>query len=87
MKDTHKKFEEIQRDMLMRFSGVERLKMGSSMFTSARRLMLARLKTEISDPIELQVQLFRQTYQSDFSEEQLDKISNHIRIYWQKYCL
>jgi hypothetical protein len=44
-------------------------------------------KTEISDPIELQVQLFRQTYQSDFSTTQLDKISNQIRNYWQKRCL
>jgi hypothetical protein len=58
MNDTDKKIKEIQRDMLMCFSGIERLKMGSSMFTSARRLMLARLKTEITDPIELQVQLF-----------------------------
>jgi len=81
MTDTDKKIKEIQRDMLMRFSGIERLKMGSSMFTSARRLMLARLKTEITDPIELQVQLFEQTYQNDFSKEQLAKISNSIRNY------
>lgn len=87
MEDTSEKMKEIYREMLMRFSGEERLKMGSSMFTSARRLMFARLKTEITDPIELQVQLFRQTYQSDFSEEQLDKTSKHIKTYWQKRCL
>ncbi len=84
MTDTDKKIKEIQRDMLMRFSGMERLKMGSSMFTSARKLMLARLKTEITDPIKLQVQLFEQTYRSDFSDEQLAKISNAIRNYWKE---
>jgi len=84
MNDTDKKIKEIQRDMLMRFSSQERLKMGSSMFTSARRLMLARLKTEITDPIELQVQLFEQTYRSDFSEIQLVKISTAIRQYWKR---
>lgn len=87
MNDTDKKTKEMQRDMLMRFSNQERLKMGSSMFTSARRLMLARLKTEITDPIELQVQLFEQTYQNDFSKEQLVKISSKIKAYWQKQCL
>ncbi len=84
MNDTDKKIKEIQRDMLMRFSSQERLKMGSSMFTSARRLMLARLKTEITDPIELQVQFFEQTYRSDFSEIQLVKISTAIRQYWKR---
>jgi|WetSurMetagenome_2_1015567.scaffolds.fasta_scaffold02674_5 hypothetical protein len=87
MNDTDKKIKEIQRDMLMRFSGIERLKMGSSMFTSARRLMQARLKIEITDPIELQVQLFEQTYQNDFSKEQLAKISNKIKAYWHKQRL
>lgn len=84
MEDTSKEMKEIHREMLMRYSGIERLKMGSSMFTSARKLMLARLRTEIDDPIELQVQLFEQTYRSDFSDEQLAKISNAIRNYWKK---
>jgi hypothetical protein len=83
MEDTSEEMKEIHREMLMRFSGMERLKMGSSMFASARRLMLARLKTEMDDPIELQVQLFEQTYQNNFSKEQLAKISNAIRNYWK----
>lgn len=84
MKDTHRNIQEIQRDILMNLSGEERLKIGSSMFTSARRLMLARLQTETTDPIELQVKLFQETYQSDFSKIQLENISNHIKAYWQK---
>lgn len=84
MKDTHKNIQEIQRDILMNLSGEERLKIGSSMFTSARCLMLARLQTETTDPIELQVKLFQETYQSDFSKIQLENISNHIKAYWQK---
>lgn len=83
MQDTAKEIEQIHREMLMCFSGEERLKMGSSMFTSARRLMLARLQTTIVDPIELQVQFFEQTYSDDFSVEQRSKIADKIRSYWQ----
>ncbi|MEW6423639.1 MAG: hypothetical protein AB1523_02670 [Bacillota bacterium] len=59
------------RAMIMRRPGEKRLKMGCSMFDTARRLALASLRAENPrlTPAELRQALFLRFYQSDFDPE------------------
>lgn len=69
--DTHPDAARRFRAMIMRRTGEERLKMGCSMFDTARRLALASLRAENPrlTPVELRQALFLRFYQSDFDPE------------------
>jgi hypothetical protein len=79
--DTPPHIEKLQREMLMRRSGAERLRMACAMFDSARRLMRASL----GDPAgtdgspEMRVRLFLRTYGPDFDPETRDRIAAWLR--------
>ena len=66
---------------LLERSGAERLKMGFSMFDTARALMRAGLGEEIGTgrSPELLVRLFERTYGSDFDPETAARIIAHLR--------
>jgi len=72
---------QLQRDMLMRRSGIERLRMGASMFETARRLMRASLGDPMGtdDSAEMRVQLFLRTYGRDFDVAARDRIVTALR--------
>jgi hypothetical protein len=70
--------------MLMRRSGAERLKMCSSMFQTARTLMIARLKEEGVAEEDMKVALFLRTYGDQFTEEQKARICTRIRAAQKK---
>ncbi len=66
--DTHPDAARRLRAMIMRQTGEERLKIGCSMFDTARRLALASLQAEDPrlTPFELRQALFLRFYRSDF---------------------
>lgn len=81
MTDTSVAIEERYRAMLMRRSGAERLKMGCSMFESARRLVRASLgdPTGTDDSAEMKVQLFRRIYGADFNPVTAARVVAYLR--------
>jgi hypothetical protein len=80
MKDTSAAMEARYRDMLMRRSGAERLKMGCSMLATARAL--ARASVQARDPSvspsSLRRELFLHFYRSDFGPNDQQKILTHL---------
>lgn len=72
--------------MLMARSDQERLRMASSMFDLARRLVIASIREQspgISE-VELRQQLFLRFYGDEFSPEQRQKILARIRAAWER---
>jgi hypothetical protein len=80
MKDTSATMEARYRDMLMRRSGSERVKMGCSMLATARAL--ARASVQARDPSvspsSLRRELFLHFYRSDFGPNDQQKILTHL---------
>jgi len=80
MKDTSAAMEARYRDMLMRRSGTERLKMGCSMLATARAL--ARASVQARDPsvspTSLRRELFLHFYRSDFGVSDQLKLLTHL---------
>lgn len=72
MTDTDTKIEVIMRDMLMRKSGVDRLKMGASMFDMAKKIILASLGSKSKE------EMFLRFYGNDFDENRKARILKHL---------
>jgi hypothetical protein len=68
------------RDMLMQRSGAERLKMASSMFATARRLIVASVleNDPLASPATIRRALFLRFYGADFDAETREKILARI---------
>lgn len=67
-------------DMFKTKSSYERMKMGCSMFQTAKTLLIQRIlasKPNISRK-DLRKEVFIQIYGSDFLPDQLEKILNHL---------
>lgn len=77
MNDTPPDMERRYREMLLRRSGAERLKMGFSMFATARALVAAsvREKEPSASPAVLRRALFLRFYGADFGTEDREKIA------------
>ncbi|MCX5866854.1 MAG: hypothetical protein NT009_05110 [Proteobacteria bacterium] len=76
MNDTSPDIEARFREMMMKKSGQERLRMGFSMFETARSMVIAGIKNKnpnIGDK-ELKKEIFLHFYEEDFSPEEADKI-------------
>jgi hypothetical protein len=80
MRDTPQAVEQKFRRMLLRRSGAERLKMGCSMFATARALAKAGLLQKHPDagPAELKRLLFLHFYGDDFTPKQRHRIASAI---------
>ena len=80
MKDTSEAMEARYRELLMRRSGSERLKMGCSMLATARAL--ARASVQARDPSvspsSLRRELFLHFYRTDFGPSDQQKILTHL---------
>lgn len=72
MTDTDARIEKIMCDMLMRKSGVDRLKMGASMFDMAKKMALASLELKSKGNI------FLRFYGNDFDADRRVRILNHL---------
>jgi hypothetical protein len=79
MNDTPKKVQDLFRTLLMQRSGEERLKMGCDMFSTSRAIIRSSLEGKGLSETEIAVQIFLRTYRSDFSPEQLDRITAWLR--------
>jgi hypothetical protein len=75
MDDTSEDFKSLYHQKIMERSGEERVMMGDSMFTSARKLALASLSS-IAGADEKRFRLFLRFYGNDFAPEQQKQIKN-----------
>ena len=73
MIDTSFEIQQIFSQKIMRKSGVERLKLGTSMFEAAKKLALASFPDNISDK-HRKIMLFKRIYGNDFTLEEINKI-------------
>jgi hypothetical protein len=78
MKDTSLEMENIYFQKIMSFTQEERFLMAVDMFDTAKSLVIASLPKSLSK-IEIKVQTFLRFYGNDFSEEEKEKIVNHLR--------
>ncbi len=81
MNDTPPQVEKLCREMLMRRSGAERLRMGASMFETAKRLVRASLgdpDARDNSP-EMRVKLFLRIYGPDFDASTRERVVAWLR--------
>lgn len=76
MNDTSPEMERKHREMLLQRSGAERLKMGSSMFATARALVIASVleKEPSASPARVREQLFLRFYGHEFGAAERERI-------------
>ncbi len=75
MNDTVTEIEDIYFEMFMKRTPIERLKMGFSMFESARKIVLSTLKNKK----DIKKELFLRFYGDDFDDISKEKIINRIQ--------
>lgn len=83
MRDTTPAIEEKIREMLMKKTPQERLKMGGSMFETSQFLIATGIlqnNPTISDK-DLRKEVFLRFYGNDFSSDERDKILKHLLAY------
>jgi len=78
MNDTSPEIENYIRLKMQNKSSIERLKMGFSMFETARNLIKNSIPPE-TDSLEKKIIMLRRMYSSDFSTEEIKTIENHLR--------
>jgi hypothetical protein len=80
MKDTPPDVERRYRAMLLQRSGAERLKMGCSMFATARALAIASVleKEPSAPPAAVRRALFLRFYGADFDAEARERIAARL---------
>ena len=81
MTDTPPHIEQLYREMLMRRSGVERLRMGAAMFETAKRLVRASLgdpEGRDNSP-HMRAKLFLRIYGQDFDAASRERIIERLR--------
>jgi hypothetical protein len=81
MNDTPPHVEKLYREMLMRRSGAERLRMGAMMFEAAKRLVRAGLGDPDGrdDSPQMRAKLFLRIYGQDFDPARRDRIVRQLR--------
>lgn len=80
MKDTNSFVESRFHEMMMKKNGQERLKMGFSMFRTARKQVIASIKEDNPNASmkDIKKELFLRFYAHEFSTEEQEKILNYI---------
>jgi hypothetical protein len=78
--DTTPDVQERFRQLLMKRSGEERVRMACDMFQAARRLILAALPAEIAvDPAERRIALLLRTYPGELDDVLLATVTADLR--------
>jgi hypothetical protein len=80
MKDTPQVVEDLYRMLLMKRSGVERLKMGCAMFDAARVLARAHLQPQCDVDEDMSAKLFMRTYGGDFEPDMVERIAQKFSV-------
>jgi len=75
--DTPVEVQKIYTKKMMSKSGIERMKMGSSMFDTAKAIALTSFPNNISEK-EKKILLLKRFYGNDFSSEQIDEICKNF---------
>jgi hypothetical protein len=80
MNDTSPDIEKRMAELIARRSPAERLRMASSMFDMAKKIMEAGIRREYPsiEETELRARMFLRLYENDFSREELRNIVKHI---------
>jgi hypothetical protein len=80
MNDTSPEMQRTYRALLLQRSGAERVKMGGSMFATARALMLAglRARNPAATPAALRRALFLRLYGADFGDAERERIAERL---------
>lgn len=78
MNDTDPKIQKMLDERYQKMTGEERLKIGFSMYDTARAIVLSSLPKDLSTE-ERAVQLFLRFYEHDFSSKEREKIVGAIR--------
>lgn len=80
MKDTSVSVQRLFEQMLMRRSPEDRLRMGCSMFTAARRIVESSIRASSPNilPMEMKQKIFLRFYGDDFSDIQKQQIQNAL---------
>ena len=78
MNDTDQKIQKMLDERYQKMTGEERLKIGFSMYDTARAIVLSSLPQDLTSE-ERTVQLFLRFYEHDFSSEEKEKIVEAIR--------
>ncbi|SEH04519.1 hypothetical protein [Candidatus Venteria ishoeyi] len=78
MNDTKPEMAAKVQALYMQRSGEERMMMCLEMFDFARQLMIANLKAQGYEGMELRKQVLIRTYRNDFSPETLNKMCQRI---------
>jgi uncharacterized protein UPF0158 len=81
LNDTSPDMERKYRELLLQRSGAERVKMGCSMFSTARALVVASIleKDPAASPARVREQLFLRFYGHEFCAETRDRIAARLR--------
>jgi len=80
MTDTAPEAQAMFRELLMKRSGEERVRMACDMFQAARRLTLAALPSDIaSNPTERRIALLVRTYRDDLDDDLLTRVIADLR--------
>ena len=78
MNDTDPMIQKMLDERYQKMTGEERLKIGFSMYDTARAIVLSSLPQDLSSE-DRAVQLFLRFYEHDFSSEEREKIVEAIR--------
>lgn len=80
MNDTSENVQELFQRMLMDKSSEERLKMGCSMFTTAREIIKSSIRAQYPDVSTQQMKqkIFLRFYADDFSDEESQRIQKAL---------
>ena len=78
MNDTDPKIQKMLDERYQKMTGEERLKIGFSMYDTARAIVLSSIPQDLTSE-ERAVQLFLRFYEHDFSSEEREKIVGAIR--------
>lgn len=79
MTDTKPNVDKMMSNMLKRKTGIERLKMGFSMFDMAKRLVIASILSSVgNNDVEMRQRLFLRFYRDDFDIKTTNKILTKI---------
>ncbi|HNF14669.1 MAG TPA: hypothetical protein PK453_13445 [Leptospiraceae bacterium] len=77
MNDTSPEIEQMLQERYMKMTGEERVMIATSMYDTAREIVLSSLPPNLTEK-EKRVQLFLRFYGNDFSDEEKEKIVNHL---------
>jgi glutamine synthetase type III len=82
MNDTPPAVDAMYRELLMRKSPAERVRMAASMHDAAKAILRAGIPADCRhNEVDLRIEVFRRFYRQDFSSEEMDRIVEGLRAH------